>query len=113
MCQSPSAERRQRPPTRRITMITRSVHRRCLLLAGTIAALAVVASPAAAQQPPASTEASPPWAQGRPEMAMGARLAPIVPPPLPATADTLPIAKLKAPSGFKIELYASGLGNAR
>src|SRR5262249_19717358 len=65
------------------------------------------------QQPPASTEAPPPWAQGRPEMAVGARLAPIVPPPLASTADKLPIAKLKAPTGFKIELYASVLGNAR
>ena len=44
---------------------------------------------------------------------MGAKLAPIATPPLPTTADKLPITKLKAPSGFKIELYASGLGNAR
>jgi glucose/arabinose dehydrogenase len=94
-------------------MMTRSVRRRYLLLAGAIAAFAVVASSAAAQQPPASTEAPPPWAQGRPEMAVGAKLAPIAPPPLPTTAEKLPIAKLKAPSGFKIEVYASGLGNAR
>src|SRR5262245_1073170 len=84
-----------------------------LLLAGIIAALSVVPWPAAAQQPPASPEAPPPWAQGRPETAIGANLAPIVPPPLPATADKLPIAKLKAPTGFKIEVYASGLANAR
>src|SRR5262249_55572683 len=84
-----------------------------LLLAGTIAALSVVVWPAAAQQPPASPEAPPPWAQGRPETAIGANLAPIVPPPLPTTADRLPIAKLKAPKGFKIEVYATGLANAR
>jgi glucose/arabinose dehydrogenase len=94
-------------------MITRSACRRYLLFAGAIAALAVVASSAAAQQTPASPEAPPPWAQGRPEMAIGARLAPITPPPLPTSTDKLPIAKLKVPNGFKIELYASGLGNAR
>src|SRR6266480_4525304 len=94
-------------------MIIRSARRRYLLLAASIGALAVFASPAAAQQPPASTEAPPPWAQGRPEVAVGARLAPITPPPLPTSTDKLPIAKLKAPNGFKIELYASGLGNAR
>ena len=84
-----------------------------LLLAGTIAALSVVPWPAAAQQQPASPEAPPPWAQGRPETASRANLAPIVPPPLPTTADKLPIAKLKAPTGFKIEVYASSLANAR
>jgi glucose/arabinose dehydrogenase len=94
-------------------MITCSGRRRHPMLAGVIGALAVFASSAAAQQPPASPEAPPPWAQGRPETAVGAKLAPIATPPLPTTADKLPITKLKAPSGFKIELYASGLGNAR
>src|SRR5437773_10795755 len=94
-------------------MIICSASRRHLLLAGTITALAVVAWPAAAQQPPASPEAPPPWAQGRPETAIGAKLAPIAPPPLPTASDKLPIAKLKAPKGFKIEVYASGLANAR
>src|SRR5215475_7471453 len=84
-----------------------------LLLAGTIAALSVVPWPAAAQQLPASPEAPPPWAQGRPETAIGANLAPIVPPPLPTTAEKMPIAKLKATPGFKIEVYACGLANAR
>src|SRR5262249_57416750 len=84
-----------------------------LLHPGIIEALAFVVWPAAAQQPSASPEAPPPGARGRPETAMGANLAPIVPPPLPTTADKLPIAKLKAPTGFKIEVYASGLANAR
>jgi hypothetical protein len=77
-------------------MIICSASRRRLLLAGTIGALAVVVWPAAAQQTPAAPEAPPPWAQGRPETAIGAKLAPIAPPPLPTTADKLPIAKLKA-----------------
>jgi glucose/arabinose dehydrogenase len=97
----------------RIAMITRSARRRRLLLAAAIGALTIVTSQTAAQQTPASTEAPPPWAQGRPEVAVGARLAPITPPPIATSADKLPISKLKAPNGFKIELYASGLGNAR
>src|SRR6266536_1019996 len=94
-------------------MIISSASRRHLLLAGTIGTLVAAVSPAAAQQTPASPEAPPPWAQGRPETAIGANLAPIAPPPLPTAADKLPIAKLKAPKGFKIEVYASGLANAR
>ncbi len=94
-------------------MIICSASRRHLLLAGTIGTLAVAVWPAAAQQTPASPEAPPPWAHGRPETAIGAKLAPIAPPPLPTAADKLPIAKLKVPKGFKIEVYASGLANAR
>src|SRR6266513_2938990 len=93
-------------------MIICSASRR-LLLAGTIGALAVAVCPAAAQQTPATPQAPPPWAQGRPEAAIEANLAPIAPPPVPTAADKLPIAKLKAPKGFKIEVYASGLANAR
>jgi glucose/arabinose dehydrogenase len=97
----------------RIVMIMRLESRRCLLLAATIGTLTVAASPAMGQQPPASTEAPPPWAQGRPEAAVRANLAPIAPPPLATEVDKLPIAKLKAPKGSKVELYASGLANAR
>jgi hypothetical protein len=98
--------------------------RRSLLLAGTITAV-VAAWPAVAQQPAAqpaapaaaapaaAPEAPPPWAQGRPEAAIAAKLAPIAPPPIPTAADKLPVEKLKAPKGFKIELYAAGVGNAR
>jgi hypothetical protein len=90
-------------------MIRCSASRHILLLAGTIGTLAVAVCPAAAQQTPAAPEAPPPWAQGRPEAAIGAKLAPIVPPPLPTAVDKLPTEKLKAPKGFKIEVYASGL----
>jgi len=69
------------------------------------------AAPAAAA--PTGPAAAPPWAQGRPEAAIGVPLAPIAPPPIPTAADKLPIEKLKAPKGFKIELYAAGVGNAR
>ena len=99
-----------------------SIGRR-LLRAGTIA-VTFAAWPAVAQQPapqpaapaaaaPTGPAAAPPWAQGRPEAAIGVPLAPIAPPPIPTAADKLPLEKLKAPKGFKIELYAAGVGNAR
>src|SRR5262249_56306415 len=90
-------------------MIICSASRHLLLLAGTLGTLAVAVCPAAAQQPPAAPEAPPPWAQGRPETAIEAKLAPIVPPPLPTAVDKLPTEKLKAPKGFKIEAYANRL----
>ncbi len=37
----------------------------------------------------------------------------IAQPPFAAAADKLPVAQLKAPKGFKIEVYASGIPNAR
>src|SRR5260370_9309606 len=94
-------------------MIICSANRRLLLLAGTIGTLAVAVCPAAAQQTPAAPEAPPPWAQGRPETAIGAKLAPIPLPPLPTAVDKLPTAKLKAPKGFKIEVYPSVVANTR
>src|SRR5260370_42308177 len=104
---------RNLPPQGRIVMLRCSGSRHRWLPAATIGPLALAIWPAAAQQTPAAPEAPPPWAQGRPETAIGANLAPIAPPPLPAAADKLPIAKLKAPKGFKIEVYASGVANAR
>jgi glucose/arabinose dehydrogenase len=50
---------------------------------------------------------------GRPDTEEAKRLAPVAPPPLPTPAEQLPVAKLKAPQGFKIELYAAGVDNAR
>src|SRR5215207_10915955 len=71
-----------------------------------------------APQAPAGGAASPPPAPGsalygRPETEGAARLAPIAPPPIPTAADKLPVAKLKAPPGFKVEVFAAGVGNAR
>src|SRR6201997_4206274 len=54
-------------------MIICSASRQLLLLAGTVGTLAVAVCSAAAQQTPASPEAPPPWAQGRPETAIGAK----------------------------------------
>jgi glucose/arabinose dehydrogenase len=41
------------------------------------------------------------------------KLAPVPPPPIATAADKLPIDKLKAAKGFKIEVYASGIADAR
>ncbi len=82
--------------------------RRALLLAGTVGSVLAACS-AAAQQP------SPPptWQQGRPEAAGQSTLAPVAPPPIPTAADKLPLDKLQLSKGFKIEVYASGVANAR
>jgi hypothetical protein len=41
------------------------------------------------------------------------KLAPVPPPPLAVAADKLPLDKLKAAKGFKIDIYASGIPDAR
>jgi hypothetical protein len=53
---------------------------------------------------------------GRPDVPnaeVAAKLRGIPPPPFPAPPDKLPIPQLKLPRGFKIEVYASGIANAR
>jgi glucose/arabinose dehydrogenase len=69
---------------------------------------AVAQTPAAAPLPPGSPLI------GRPaDSEAAAKLAPVAPPPIAAAADKLPIAKLKLPPGFNIEVYAAGMANAR
>jgi glucose/arabinose dehydrogenase len=89
---------------------------RRLLLAGAFFSLFTLG--ASAQQPPAApaaAQALPPGSPllGRPDNEAAAKLAPVAPPPLPAAPDKLPTAKLKLPPGFNIEVYASGMANAR
>ncbi|HZU87977.1 MAG TPA: PQQ-dependent sugar dehydrogenase, partial [Stellaceae bacterium] len=55
----------------------------------------------------------PSWTQAMPETAITANLRPQVPPPIPTPADKLPLAELKLPRGFHLEVYASGLPQAR
>jgi glucose/arabinose dehydrogenase len=91
--------------------------RQSLVLAGTIGALLAAVWPAGAQQPAPAQQAAPlpPGSPliGRPDTADAKRLAPVPAPPLAAAADKLPVDKLKAPKGFKVEVYASGMPNAR
>jgi len=89
-------------------------------------------APPAASRAPAAQEATPRGASsaretaaqlpadasvpGRPDIpnaGVAARMRNAPQPPLPAPADKLPVAKLKVPKGFKVELYASGISNAR
>lgn len=96
---------------------------RSLWLAG--AFLGAFTLGAAAQQPAANPapSAAPPAAAplppgspliGRPAGSeAAAKLAPVAPPPIAAAPDKLPTAKLKVPAGFNIEVYASGMANAR
>jgi glucose/arabinose dehydrogenase len=70
-------------------------------------------APAAAPAP--TPAALPPGSPliGRPESPEAAKLAPVSAPPIATSADKLPTAKLKLPPGFSIEVYASGMANAR
>jgi glucose/arabinose dehydrogenase len=122
-------------------MTTRSSTLRSLLVAGTLGTLLVAAlafaqqtpgqpsdqpatPPATSQPPPAprgptpapSMQPQPTTVPGRPDIPnaeVGAQLRGITPPPFPAPPDQLPIPQLKLPKGFKIEVYASGIANAR
>jgi glucose/arabinose dehydrogenase len=95
---------------------------RSLLLAG--AFIGAFTCAAAAQQPaspppaaaPAAAAPLPPGSPliGRPaDNTAAAKLAPVAPPPIAAAIDKLPLAKLKVPAGFNIEVYATGVANAR
>jgi glucose/arabinose dehydrogenase len=88
-----------------------SMFARHLLIAATAAGL-LAAVPATAQQLPSPLPPGHPLL-GRPDTEEAKKLAPVAPPPLSTPADQLPLAKLKAAPGFKIELYASGVDNAR
>ena len=98
------------------------------LLAGTLCLLAATASaqqtaprpaapaPTTATAPESSPAALPPGSPliGRPENnAAAAKLAPVASPPLATPADKIAMDQFKAPKGFNIELYASGMPTAR
>ena len=106
--------------------------RRTSLLAGTLGTLALIAYPAFAQTPaPAPAPSAAPAANapglnpqplppgspliGRPSTEGAMKLAPVAPPPIPASAEKLATVpgKLKLQKGFNIELYAANVPNAR
>src|SRR3954451_25192129 len=80
---------------------------------------AATAAPAASPAPAAAPAAAAPLPPGSPligrpaDSEAAAKLAPVAPPPLAAAPDKLPIAKLKVPPGFNIEVYAAGIATAR
>src|SRR6185503_13701189 len=73
-----------------------------------VAVTLLAGGPASAQQ---AAPASPLF--GRPNTEGAMRLAPIPPPSAPTAVDKLPVDKLKVIKGFKIEVYMSGIGDAR
>ena len=100
-------------------MTKASMTRRIVMLCA-VAGLALAAWPAVAQQPGASSPPTPPkaeeepfWAVGRPKAGPGAQMAPVPAFPIPTPADKLPIAKMKVPAGFKVEVFASEVLDAR
>ena len=60
-----------------------------------------------------AAEEEPFWAKGRPKAGTGAKLAPVPAYPIATAADQLPLAKIKLPPGFKAEVWASGVLDAR
>jgi glucose/arabinose dehydrogenase len=120
-------------------MSARSLTRWSLVLVGMLGVL-LVALPAFAQQPteqPSTQPAAPPApaqppappagqmptmqpqptsVPGRPDIPnaeVNTQIRPVPAPPLAASPDKLPTPQLKLPKGFKIEVYASGIANAR
>jgi glucose/arabinose dehydrogenase len=112
-------------------MATRLSNWWSLLLAGMLGALLVIPH-AFGQQPtnqPSTQPAAPPATApmpimqpqptsvpGRPDIPnaeVATQLRGVPPPPFPTPEDQLPIPQLKLPKGFKIEVYASGIANAR
>lgn len=106
-------------------MITRSSTLQNILLAGALAA-PLIAPSAFAQQlgdkpvdpskPIPSMQPAPTTVPGRgdiPNAEVAKRLANVAPHPFGLPADQLPVPHLKLPKGFKIEVYASGIPNAR
>jgi glucose/arabinose dehydrogenase len=78
------------------------------LLGGLFAAWGA-AGIAAAQQ----AAAPPAWQQGRPDSMAASALAPHAPRLTVTPADQVPVASLRVPEGFKVELWAHGMPGAR
>lgn len=61
----------------------------------------------------APKEEEPFWAKGRPKSDAAMKMAPVPASPIPTPADKLPINKMKLPPGFKAEVWASNVLDAR
>ena len=83
-----------------------------LLLTGGLA-MATFANAQAPAPAPAPAGVPPTWAQGRTADGMNPALVPNPSPLVAKPVNELLIDKLKVPPGFKIELWASGMANAR
>jgi glucose/arabinose dehydrogenase len=82
-------------------------------LAGGLAAALLFGPAAHAQQQPGAAPPPPAWAQGRPEGMAASPLAPHAPRLTVTPVEQIPIAALKVPDGFKVEVWAHGMPGAR
>jgi glucose/arabinose dehydrogenase len=94
----------------------RSTVKSCVVAAAGIAALFSLgvlglSVPASSQQPVPPPRGSP--LSGRPDTEAAMRLLPVAGPSQPTALDKLPVNALRLPRGFRIEVYASGVANAR
>jgi glucose/arabinose dehydrogenase len=84
-----------------------------------VATLTLVVAPVAAQDKGAAPAAAPPkeevpfWAIGRPKGEATATMAPVPAFPVPTPAAKLPVGKIKVPQGFKVEVWAADILDAR
>lgn len=92
-------------------MKTRTIRSARLAMGVALAALTAAAVPALAADPP--KEEVPFWAIGRPKNDVAAKMAPVPAFPIPTAADKLPVGKIKVPPGFKVEVWASNVLDAR
>jgi len=89
--------------------LLRVVRRHSVLTFAAVLALGLgLVAPAWSQQP-----APPTWKQGQPAELANSTLAPIFTPPAPMAAEKIPVSKIQVPPGFKVELWAAGIHNAR
>jgi glucose/arabinose dehydrogenase len=72
-----------------------------------VVALVLVPFAGAQQAPP------PTWKQGQPPEMANSPLAPHAQPPAPKAPGEMPVNKIRVPQGFKVELWAHGISNAR
>jgi glucose/arabinose dehydrogenase len=80
----------------------------CRVAAASALAACFVTTSALAQE---KKEEEPFWAIGRPKGEVTAKMAPVAAPPVPTPEAQLP--KLTAPAGFKVEVFQSGILDAR
>ena len=95
-------------------MRLKTIHSLMLAAGLAFATLASAQAPAPAPAPaPAAAGVPPTWAQGRSADGMNPALVPNPSPLVAKPVNEILIDKLKVPPGFKIELWASGMANAR
>lgn len=82
-------------------------------LATLAAAIALALVACATPKQEAKQEEVPFWAIGMPKTGAGSKMAPVPAFPIATPADKLPVAKLKLPPGFKAEVWASNILDAR